>query len=274
MLARFLLNKLRCVNCGYEDLSFDPREKKIFCHTCGSAFEVRDGIPIMLRNEELHEIYNVKVFDEHAYKYDKWFEMLKGGVLFQNELAALKLLLKNVEIGEALEIGVGTGRFAHALRVKYGVDPAFKPLLIARNRGIIVVQGVAENLPFKNESFDTAVMIVTVCFVDNLEKSFGEAYRILKENGNLVIGYIDRDTEWGKIYLEKKKSGHLFYKNAKFYSYKEIEELLKRTGFRVARVTSTLSQKPTEKPTKEKPKMGRNRGGFVAILAKKLGDKN
>ena len=264
-----LIGKLRCVKCGHGNLVLNSVDE-ISCPKCRRRYKVKEGIPVMLDNENVKGEYNVKVFENHAGKYDKWFEILKGGVLFKNEVKALKLLLKDVDIGESVEIGVGTGRFAQALGVKYGLDPAFKPLLFAKERGIIVVQGVAENLPFRDETFDSAIMIVTICFVKDLERSLREANRILRKGGNIVIGYIDRETKWGKLYLEKKRSGHLLYKNVNFYTFTELKEFLEKTGFKIEKITSTLSQEPTENPVEEEPKIGTKKGGFVTILAKKI----
>ena len=67
----------------------------------------------------------------------------------------------------SLEIGVGTGRFAEALKIRYGVDPAPKMLELARPRGIDTVLGYAEKLPFHNDTFDSVFMITTLCFVQD-----------------------------------------------------------------------------------------------------------
>lgn len=55
--------------------------------------------------------------------------------------------------GPSLEIGVGTGRFAEALGIEYGVDVSGRVLELAKRRGITVVEGSGENLPFRDESF-------------------------------------------------------------------------------------------------------------------------
>jgi SAM-dependent methyltransferase len=51
-------------------------------------------------------------------------------------------------VGDAVEIGVGSGRFAAPIGVRFGVDPARVMLQIARSRGVDAAMGVGEALPF------------------------------------------------------------------------------------------------------------------------------
>jgi ubiquinone/menaquinone biosynthesis C-methylase UbiE len=63
-----------------------------------------------------------------------------------------------------VEIGVGTGRFASALGVPLGVEPSESMRRIARKRGIEVISGKAEALPFRDGCLDY-VLMVTVCLL-------------------------------------------------------------------------------------------------------------
>jgi ubiquinone/menaquinone biosynthesis C-methylase UbiE len=60
-------------------------------------------------------------------------------------------------------------------------------------------------------------MVTTICFVDDLKKAFREAFRVLKKEGFIVIGFIDKDSELGKIYRANKNKSR-FYKIAEFFS--------------------------------------------------------
>jgi len=88
---------------------------------------------------------------------------------------------------------------------------------IAQKRGVEVVEGVAESLPFDDLQFDFVLMVTTVCFLDDIETAFKEASRVLKSGGYLIIGFIDAESLIGKLY-EKYKSESTFYKDATFYS--------------------------------------------------------
>ena len=264
-----LLKKLRCVKCGSTKLAYDKKSKKIKCLNCGKEYDVVEGIPIMLPNEEKTKDYNVKVFDEHTEKYDGWFEGKKGKILYENELKTFKVATKGLASENSLEIGVGTGKFAQPLGVGYGVDPSIQALKKAKERGIEVIQGVAENLPFISEAFDVVYIIVAICFVEDPERTLREAHRVLSEDGKLVIGYIDRDSDWGEFYIRKKEEGHVFYRNVNFYSTNEMLDFLEKTGFFVENIYSTLFQKPSNNPFEEEPRRGKG-GGFVVLVARKI----
>jgi len=201
-------------------------------------------------------------FNLYADEYDKWFE--ENEIIFQSELNALQEALPFE--GTGIEIGIGTGRFANQLKINIGVEPSEKMSSIAKQRGITIVNAVAENLPFKEQSFDFALMVTTVCFLTNILQAFSEVHRILKPNGEIILGIIDKNSKIGKIY-EKEKSKSKFYNNANFYSTEEISHLLVEAGFINFSYWQTLSA--GRKNVVEKPKSGFGDGGFVVIKAVK-----
>ncbi|HHZ4597759.1 TPA: class I SAM-dependent methyltransferase [Legionella pneumophila] len=75
------------------------------------------------------------------------------------------------KIGLGLEIGVGTGRFAVELGVHHGIEPASKMRVIALSRGIHALDGTAESLPYQDNYFDFALLITTLCFINDPEKN-------------------------------------------------------------------------------------------------------
>src|SRR4030042_1200775 len=134
-------------------------------------------------------------FEKTWKSYDEWFDGHQA--LYQSELAALK---KAVPSGAGLEVGVGTGRFAAPLGVRFGLDPAIHMLRLAKKRGLLVVQGLGESLPFKDESFDFVQIIFVIECVDDLLSFLREAVRTVRRNGALILGFIDRDSLWGQYY--------------------------------------------------------------------------
>jgi len=207
-------------------------------------------------------------FDELAERYDAWFDE-EGKVIFQIELAALRSASEGLP-KPWLEVGVGSGRFAQALGIDVGIDPAKRLLAMARRRGVHVVQGYGERLPFATGSFRTIFLIVTLCFVADPRPVLRECYRVLDKGGRLVTGFVPRESPWGKRYLEKGQLGHPFYSHAKFYNIEETQELLEGAGFRLERCISTLFQSPGRVVELENPREGCDRrAGFVALLARR-----
>jgi SAM-dependent methyltransferase len=164
-----------------------------------------------------------------------------------------------------VEIGVGTGRFALPLGIAIGVEPAPKMAEFARKRGVEVHDGVAEALPFGDDRFDFAVMVTVVCFLDDVAGAFREARRILKAGGVLVIGFIDRESELGRIY-ERKREQSIFYRDATFYSVSDLVRLLHEAGFADFSYRQTLFPGET---TDQTIREGFGEGGFVVVKSHK-----
>ena len=212
-----------------------------------------------------------EVFEEKAREYDNWFDRLFGAGAFDLELECMrKLLDKPPE--DSLEIGVGTGRFAHALGIKFGIDPSSNTLEYSGKRGIHVTQAVAESLPFQASSFSSVFMIVTVCFLDDPIQAFTEANRVLKTDGRLVLGLILRDSRWGEFYGRKKASGNAFYRHAHFWGKDELFNVLDKTGFEVTDSMSTLFDPPGSLMIiNQKIQKGiHTDAGFHSIIARKV----
>ena len=167
-----------------------------------------------------------------------------------------------------MEIGIGTGRFAEPLGIKIGVEPSGHMRNIARKRGITVLDGVAEKLPFKNSIFEFALMVTTVCFVDDIDRAFEEAFRVLIKGGYFIIGLVDRNSPVGQVYLRHQDKS-VFYKEATFYSVEEVLEIMRSSGFEDFGFCQTIFGNLPEITEHENIKSGYGEGSFVAIRGKK-----
>ncbi|SNZ11131.1 class I SAM-dependent methyltransferase [Hydrogenobacter hydrogenophilus] len=211
------------------------------------------------------------VFDEYAQAYDLWYEKPFGMSAYRLELECLRKLYQQSET--SLEIGVGSGRFASALGVRYGVDTSKELLKMALKRGVKGVLGKAEDLPFKEGIFDGVLIVVSLCFFEDPVASLKEANRVLKAEGSLLLGLVLSESPWAEFYRDKAKKGHPIYSSAKFYTYSQIITFLENAGFGSDRVFTTLFEEPQdEKPikTKEIREGFWKEGGFFCISSKKL----
>ena len=201
-------------------------------------------------------------FKSHHKRYEAWFTQHK--VAYHSELLAIRALLPWQGLG--LEIGVGTGRFAGPLGVHVGLDPSRAMLAYAIERGISSVQGIAEVLPFKNKAFDYALVVTTICFVNDPDAMLTEARRVLKPGAPLVIGFVDRASALGRHYLIHQME-NVFYRDARFYSVSEVETLLRNAGFHKQTWGQTLSKPLNESQEMEPLRKGHGNGGFVVVSA-------
>ncbi|MEW6666336.1 MAG: class I SAM-dependent methyltransferase [Thermodesulfobacteriota bacterium] len=206
----------------------------------------------------------VNSFDDNVDRYDAWFE--RNRPAYESELEAIRGLLP--KYGRGLEIGVGTGLFAAPLGLRYGLDPSRNMSKAAVKRGIQVILGVGENLPFKKSCFDIVLMVTTICFLDDVLLTLNEAYRVLTIRGCIVISFIDRESPLGKVY-EFQKTSNVFYKDAAFRSMDEVLSLLKQAGFRDFLFHQTILRNPSEMKERDLVKIGYGEGSFVVVRGEK-----
>jgi SAM-dependent methyltransferase len=211
-------------------------------------------------------VTKTKPFDKYSDEYDRWFD--EHETIYESELKAVKELIPE-ETGNAVEIGVGTGRFGSRLGIDKGVEPSEPMARIARNRGIEVIEGRAESLPLESKSYDLALYVTTICFVDELGPTFREAGRILKPGGILVTAFIPADSEIGRFY-QKNEAEDKFFKIANFFEADEVIKAIKSAGFKAIETVQTLSRgmKKADE-TVETPRSGYDEGSFVVVRGEK-----
>ena len=182
-------------------------------------------------------------FERLTGRYDRWFDGKKGRRVFLAETECIRGLLVDAP-RPWLEVGVGTGRFAAALHVEEGVDPSPAVLRYAMARGIRVKTGTAEALPYASNAFGAALLIVTVCFLDDVVKALAECHRILRPGGCLLIGLVPKESPWGRAYAHRGQQGHPFYSAATFYRCSEIIRMAAKTRLHLERSRSSLVEAP------------------------------
>ena len=155
-----------------------------------------------------------------------------------------------------LDIGCGTGFLSHNLAELFpeasilGCDISHSMIKVARgknnggqesgvggqNKKIYFLTADGSVFPYKNETFDIAASNLTYQWIGNLEGSFREAYRVLKDDGVFVFSTLGPDTlkELRACYAEA--SGR-FNKNGlppflQFYGKDSIHAIMKDAGLR------------------------------------------
>ena len=206
-------------------------------------------------------------FNKHLDQYEEWFS--ENHYAFQSELAAIREALPRS--GRGIEIGIGSGKLAVPLGIKEGIEPSKTMREKAMERGLSVIDGIAENLPVPDNSYDFVLMVTTICFVDDINKSLAESNRILKKYGCIILGFVDRESPVGKLYLSIKDKS-IFYKDAIFYSTNEIYKYLMDSNFRIIKTYQTIFDLPKKITEIQKAQNGYGNGSFVVIKAKKILD--
>jgi ubiquinone/menaquinone biosynthesis C-methylase UbiE len=206
----------------------------------------------------------IQVFEKSHSQYDEWFTRHQW--VYRSEIEAVSRLVPQGGLG--LEVGVGTGRFATPFGVAVGLDPSRAMASIAKKKGIEIVRGVGENLPFAGETFDFVMLVTAICFVEDPRTTLKEARRVLKDHGSVIVGLVDKNSTLGRFY-ESRKEASVFYRAATFYSVNQVKDWLTELSFADLATYQTIFQ-PLDKIERMEPiREGYEQGGFVALRATK-----
>jgi ubiquinone/menaquinone biosynthesis C-methylase UbiE len=170
---------------------------------------------------------NLKFFNKVAMFYDL--------VSFLFEIFLFRLI-KEVKIknnSTILDAGCGTGSFLNILSKNktlklYGIDVSRKMLEIAKkklkNRAKLSLTPV-EKIDYRNK-FDYIFSIIAMHHYSDQEKTIKNFYKILKNNGKLIILDVDLGKSLNKVFHRIEPA------NTKVYSKEEIYKLLKKYKFK------------------------------------------
>ncbi len=154
-----------------------------------------------------------------------------------------KKTLKNIKFLNCLEVGCASGHLINEIsksfpKVKYtGVDIYDKAIKYAKLKypGIEFKVADAQELPFKDNSFDLILNYETLEHVENPYKTLLELKRILRKKGTLVLamdsGRLLFRIVW-KIWENTRgdvwRGSHL-----NCFHYSELEALIKKAGLKI-----------------------------------------
>lgn len=131
-----------------------------------------------------------------------------------------------------LDIGCGAGNMFHHLArygLVVGVDNNPKPLVIARERGYDAREGLAEDLPLDDETFDLVALLDTVEHCDDDMAVLRECYRVCAPGGHLVVTV--------PAFMWLWSHNDVLNDHKRRYTTKELHEKLVRVGFHIRRMT-------------------------------------
>jgi len=131
-----------------------------------------------------------------------------------------------------LDVGCGTGVNLEML-AKFGeaegVDVSDDALKFCKEKGLNAQKGLAEKLPFEDESFSLATALDVIEHLDNDTLGLKEIHRVLGKNGQALIFVPAFMWLWG---VQDDISNHRIR-----YTRKQITEKIKKSGFKIERAT-------------------------------------
>lgn len=193
----------------------------------------------MMGNQSVERQKIGQMFDSIAFKYDFLNHFMSFGVDKLWRRKAIKSVADEYNKPEILDVAAGTADFSiAALKLTpsrvVGIDISPKMLSIGRqkikekglNDIIELSEGASEEISFPDESFDLALSAFGVRNFTNLEKGLSEMFRVLRNNGRIVVLEFSKPTvfPFKQIYYfyflhVLPLVGRLFSKNKGAYRY-------------------------------------------------------
>lgn len=145
-------------------------------------------------------------------------------------------LLTNVQLrpgARILDLGCGKGESLALLREEYaclptGLEPnaAYRAAAQAANPGIKILDGLAESLPFPDQSFQVVLAECVLSLSEPVEAALSEIKRVLLPGGILLLSdvYARKQAVYGGCGMLRK-----------LYTLPQLEALLQQAGFGIRR---------------------------------------
>jgi ubiquinone/menaquinone biosynthesis C-methylase UbiE len=215
-----------------------------------------------------------EIFDSWPEKYDEWFETPLGKLVHGYEGELLVTMLKPGRGELILDAGCGTGIFTAQLlerRARVVGLELSRPMLVrtmfkSEGRGFLAVQGDMRNLPFADGSFDKAVSVTAIEFIENAKPAVEEMFRVTKPGGTIVVATLNSLSPWARRRKESAEKGHPLFRHAVFRSPEEIAALSPVKGIVETAIHFQKTDEPdlAQKLEREGRERGLNTGAFVA----------
>lgn len=165
------------------------------------------------------------VTENGAWKYSQFYTTSLGSTIVTQEAQYISEQVAGCRI--LLSIGCGPAIIEARLKRSLpkttiiGLDSS-KEMLTQAPKGVTLIQGDALNLALKDRCCDAVIFVTALEFIQNSEKALQESFRVLRENGRLLVLMSNPDS-W---YFQEKFNVPTSYirHNIKHKNLKEIQQ--------------------------------------------------
>lgn len=165
-------------------------------------------------------------------------------------------LIQNIKLKgkKVLELGCGTALYSN-LAIHFGaslavsLDLSAEGLRLAKRlseslgHDVTLIRGDAENLPFRDESFDGVMSFWLLEHLPNLQATLKESFRILSRGGCLLFSTMNKHFKYTADWLEsklfpsrwKQKLSDIGHSENRYFYPEDVKKQLENVGFKRVR---------------------------------------
>lgn len=221
------------------------------------------------------------VFDREAQEYDQWYESTMGRFVDEVESKLAFSMLKPQKGMKVLDVGCGTGNFSIKLSKMgcdvVGVDLSREMLKIAKEKrekeklDISFYMMDVYDLDFPDNAFDAVFSMATFEFIKEPERAYAEMYRVVKPGGRILIGTINKNSSWGRLYLSREFQENSVFQYADLKTREDMENLDQNHLVDAKECLFVPPDSEEEDFTMERERAlsRKERGGFICLLYQK-----
>ncbi len=240
----------KCLHCGGMDvIASHSRWECCYCH---AQYVVEEGIPILVRNWDIHkdqleEAKSVKpdwyVAEQPAEQASPWRHHIKKRRRFVEERIASYLKSSGrTHVDALLDLGCGDGNHLAYLQKYagsvYGSDYNLVRLVRARARHSSAMLFLADILdyPAQDEFFDIIFFNHVIEHIPNDADVLKVIYRILRPGGLLILGTPNEGAWWWQLAYKLQPETRQSTDHVHFYTAASLSKSIRAAGFQIVQV--------------------------------------
>lgn len=139
---------------------------------------------------------------------------------------------QNIE--SILDIGSAEGLMLSSIKKKFpqaeciGLEYSQELINMSQDKNIKIIQGDAQSLPFKDNSFDVAIATALIEHLPQPFKMLSEAHRVLKKKGILIVTTPDPFFDKIADLISKENLPHL-----RRFNLRELKDYFRKISFQI-----------------------------------------
>lgn len=223
--------------------------------------------------------------DQEAQAYDSWYESKLGQFVDQLETELAFSMFSPRSGMKILDAGCGTGNFTLKLAGRglevIGVD--ISPPMLEKAREKVARIDKELKISFKEMNvletefpdsyFDGIFSVAVIEFLEDEKKEdlIQEMFRVVKPGGKVLIGSINADSDWGRMYQRLGKTEDSVFSYAHFTTPEKLQQI-EKDKLQASKECLFISPDAEAREIcreQEKKLADKKRGGFFCLLWEK-----